>query len=194
MTALRDRKTSFVEFSAFIRRLSLVLACEVSRELRVKKRTINTPLTRYSGSIISHNIVLIPILRAGLGMVEGFKSMYPQARVSHIGIYRDEETLEAIKYYFRFPKNMPRSTTVAFILDPMLATGGSVNCAVAELKKRGVKKIIIVSIVSAPEGIAEVTRLNRGIKIYTCALDKKLNRKGYIIPGLGDAGDRMFGT
>ncbi len=147
-----------------------------------------------SGKEISDNIVLVPILRAGLGLLNGFNQVFPDAMVSHIGIYRNEETLQPVKYYFKFPRLKSKKNTVVFILDPMLATGGSADCTIREIKKLGIKKIILASLVSAPEGIREITKNHKDVMMYTCALDKKLNSKGYIMPGLGDAGDRLFGT
>ncbi len=194
ITRIRDRRTSYLDFRLYVDKLSLMLAYETSKELSLKDRKIRTPLCDFSGKALSENIVLVPILRAGLGLLNGFHRVFTNAMVSHIGIYRNEENLQPVKYYFKFPRLRSIHNTMVFILDPMLATGGSANCTVSEVKKIGVKKIIIASLVSAPEGVKEIGRKHKDVKIYTCALDKKLNKSGYIVPGLGDAGDRLFGT
>ena len=194
ITRIRDRRTSYLDFRLYVDKLSLMLAYETSKELSLKDRKIRTPLCDFTGKALSENIVLVPILRAGLGLLNGFHQVFTNAMVSHIGIYRNEENLQPVKYYFKFPRLRSIHNTMVFILDPMLATGGSANCTVSEVKKIGVKKIIIASLVSAPEGVKEIGRKNKDVKIYTCAIDKKLNKSGYIVPGLGDAGDRLFGT
>ena len=194
ITRIRDRRTSYLDFRLYVDKLSLMLAYETSKELSLKDRKIRTPLCDFTGKELSENIVLVPILRAGLGLLNGFNQVFTNAMVSHIGIYRNEESLQPVKYYFKFPRLRSIHNSIVFILDPMLATGGSANCTISEVKKIGVKKIIIASLVSAPEGVREIGRKNKDVKIYTCALDKKLNKSGYIVPGLGDAGDRQFGT
>ena len=194
ITRIRDRRTSYLDFRLYVDKLSLMLAYETSKELSLKDRRIRTPLCDFTGKELSENIVLVPILRAGLGLLNGFNQVFTNAMVSHIGIYRNEESLQPVKYYFKFPRLRSIHNTIVFILDPMLATGGSANCTISEVKKIGVKKIIIASLVSAPEGVKEIGRKHKDVKIYTCALDKKLNKSGYIVPGLGDAGDRLFGT
>jgi uracil phosphoribosyltransferase len=194
VTRIRDRKTSFIDFRYYVDKLSFMLAYETAKELSLKSRSVKTPLSGFNGKEISDNIVLIPILRAGLGLLNGFTQVFPNAMVSHIGIYRNEETLEPVKYYFKFPRLKSKKNAIVYILDPMLATGGSADCTVREVKKIGIKKIIIASLVSAPEGIKQITKNHKDVRIYTCAVDKKLNKKGYIVPGLGDAGDRLFGT
>jgi uracil phosphoribosyltransferase len=171
-----------------------MLAYECGKELLTKKKIIDTPLARITGREISQDIILVPILRAGLGLVNGFVQIYPNAVVSHIGIYRNETNLRPVKYYFRFPPKHSPSKSIVFVLDPMLATGGSADCTLKELKAIGVKRIVFASLVAAPEGVKELRKLHKDVKIYTCAYDKKLNEFGYIVPGLGDAGDRMFGT
>lgn len=194
VTGIRDKKTPFHQFRSYVDKLASMLAYESARELSVKSKQISTPLVKISGKTISQDIVLVPILRAGLGLVNGFTNIFPKARVGHIGLFRNEATLKPVKYYFRFPKIKLFANTIVYILDPMLATGGSITWTISELRKIGVKKIVITSLVSAPEGVKEVRKRYKNIPIYTCALDKKLNDKGYIVPGLGDAGDRMFGT
>lgn len=194
LTRLRDKKTSHSEFREIVDRLSSFLAYECSKDIKTVPRKIHTPLAPYIGKQISGEIVLVPILRAGLGLINGFLNLMPTARVAHIGLYRNEETLEPIEYYFKFPTLKNISSATVIILDPMLATGGSVCAAIDKLKKKKARKIIVASIVSAPEGISMVHTNHPNVKIITCALDKKLNKVGYIVPGLGDAGDRIFGT
>jgi uracil phosphoribosyltransferase len=194
ITKIRDKETNTTDFRKYVEKLSIMLAYECGKELLVRKKIIETPLKRFSGKYVFQNVILVPVLRAGLGMVNGFISVFPETVISHMGIYRNEENLKPIKYYFKHPKkNLPKNSIV-FILDPMLATGGSAECTITEIKKIGFKKIILSSLVSAPEGIAALHNLHKDVKIYTCAIDKKLNKYGYIVPGLGDAGDRLFGT
>lgn len=194
VTRIRDKRTSFTDFRFYVDKLASLLAIEAAKELTLKVRTVKTPLSTFKGKEINEHIVLVPILRAGLGLLQGFNRIFPNAIISHIGIYRNEKTLKPVKYYFKFPSLNNKRKAAAFIIDPMLATGGSAECTVSELKKAGVKKIIVASLVSAPEGIKVLNRKHKDVKIYTCAVDKKLNKHGYIVPGLGDAGDRLFGT
>jgi len=194
LTVIRDKKTGAKDFSDYVERLAILLACETSRFLRTGRKKIDTPLESFNGYEIIDEIVLLPILRAGLGLVTGFQKVFVNAKTGHIGIFRNESTLEPVSYYYKFPAVKEKKNAAVFILDPMLATGGSVNYAISVLKKSGIKRIIVCSLVSAPYGINNVLKKNRGIKIVTCALDRKLNSKGFIIPGLGDAGDRLFGT
>jgi uracil phosphoribosyltransferase len=194
ITRIRDRRTSYLDFRLYVDKLSFMLAYETARELSIKSLKIKTPLSNFNGKTASQNIVLVPILRAGLGLLNGFNQVFTNAMVSHIGIYRNEDNLQPVKYYFKFPRLRQVHNSIVYILDPMLATGGSAACTVSEVKKIGVKKIIIASLVSAPEGVKEIGRKHKDVKIFTCALDKKLNKSGYIVPGLGDAGDRLFGT
>jgi uracil phosphoribosyltransferase len=168
------------------------MAYEVTKDLRLRQFKVATPLEKTAGYAVADPIILIPILRAGLGLVGGFVEVIPDARVGHIGLYRDEETLKPVDYYLKFPKKLGGS--LSLVLDPMLATGGSAAAAVTYLKKKGAKKIRFVSLVAAPEGVKTLTKKHPDVKIYTCSLDRKLNSKGYILPGLGDAGDRIFGT
>jgi uracil phosphoribosyltransferase len=194
ITRIRDRRTSYLDFRLYVDKLSFMLAYETARGLSLKNRNIETPLSRFNGKLVSENIVLVPILRAGLGLLNGFNQVFTNAMVSHIGIYRNEDNLQPVKYYFKFPRLKSVQNSMVFILDPMLATGGSAECTVSEVKKNGVKKIVVASLVSAPEGVKFLGRKHKDVKIFTCALDKKLNKSGYIVPGLGDAGDRLFGT
>lgn len=194
LAGIRNKRTSYENFRMYAEKLAVMLAYESAHEFSLINKTVETPLAKIKAKVISDNVILLPILRAGLGLLSGFNSIIPSARVGHIGLFRNEATLKPVKYYFRFPKMKSPGNTIVFILDPMLATGGSISWAIGELKKIGVKNIVIASIVSAPEGIREIRKKFKNIPIYTCALDMKLNSKGYIVPGLGDAGDRMFGT
>jgi uracil phosphoribosyltransferase len=194
ISKIRDKKTSTVDFRCYVEKLSVMLAYECGRELLTKKKIVDTPLARVSGREVSQDIILVPILRAGLGLVNGFVQIYPNAAVSHMGIYRNETNLRPVKYYFRFPAKHSPAKSIVFVLDPMLATGGSADCTIRELKLIGVKRIVFASLVAAPEGVKKLQKHHKDVKIYTCAYDKKLNEFGYIVPGLGDAGDRMFGT
>jgi uracil phosphoribosyltransferase len=194
MTKIRDKNTSYFEFRTYVDKLSMLLAYEAGKELGLRSKKIKTPLAPYNGSIIKDEIVLMPILRAGLGLTNGFASIFPEARISHLGVYRNEITLQPIRYYFKFPRLKDKKNSIVYILDPMLATGGSMCSAIDEAKKTGIGKIVAACLVAAPEGVKEVHKYHREIKIFTCSLDKKLNHKGYIVPGLGDAGDRLFGT
>lgn len=175
-------------------KLSLLLAYEASYQLSFSKKKIRTPLASITGSEIKEDIVLLPVLRAGLGLMNGFLELFPKAKVGHIGVYRNEETLKPVRYYFKFPRIRNQNNCMVYILDPMLATGGSILYSVNELQKHKIRKIVVISVVSAPEGLKKVLLSSKDIKIYTCSVDNKLNSKGYIVPGLGDAGDRMFGT
>lgn len=192
LTFLRDRRTPSNLFRAILRRVSTLMALEVTKDLTTRKVRIVTPLERTHGSLINQPIVLVPILRAGLGLVGGFVELIPDARVGHIGLFRDEETLKPVDYYFKVPRNIRKA--LVLLLDPMLATGGSGAAAVTYLKEKGARSIRFVSLVAAPEGVQTLSRAHPDVRIYTCALDRALNDKGYILPGLGDAGDRIFGT
>jgi uracil phosphoribosyltransferase len=192
MTILRNKRTPSNLFRSVLRRTASVMAYEVTSDLETRKIRVQTPLERTDGYTIVEQIILVPILRAGLGLVGGFVEVLPDARVGHIGLYRDEVTLNPVDYYLKFPQKLDRSLVI--LLDPMLATGGSASSAVSVLKEKGARKIRFVSLVAAPEGVRALRRRHPEIRIYTCALDRGLNNKGYILPGLGDAGDRMFGT
>ena len=192
LTLLRNEKTPSNTFRSVLRRTASLMAYEVTKDLRLRPVRVRTPLESTAGSVVRDPIILIPILRAGLGLVGGFVEVIPDARVGHIGLYRDEETLKPVDYYLKFPKKL--SGALSIVLDPMLATGGSADAALTYLKERGARKIRFVSLVAAPEGVQRLSRAHPDVRIYTCALDRKLNSKGYILPGLGDAGDRIFGT
>jgi uracil phosphoribosyltransferase len=192
LTFLRDRNTPSSSFRTILKRLTTLMAFEVTKDLDLLPKEVETPLETTQGHTLKDEIVIVPILRAGLGMVDAFLELFPEARVGHIGLYRDEETLKPVDYYFKFPKNLDKS--IVIILDPMLATGGSICAAVSYLKERGANKIKVVSLIAAPEGINKLTNEHPDVQIYIAVLDRQLNSKGFILPGLGDAGDRIFGT
>lgn len=192
VTILRDKNTDSETFRAALQRVSNILAAEISKEFSLTKIDVETPLEKTEGSKLTNEVILVPVLRAGLGMVNGFLQIIPEAKVGHIGLQRDEETLKPIEYYYKVPKNLEFAEVV--MLDPMLATGGSASEALKYLKKRGAKKLVFACLVAAPEGIAKIESEHPDIKIFAAALDRELNNKGYILPGLGDAGDRTFGT
>ena len=192
LTILRNKKTPSYQFRAVLRRTASLMAYEVSRDFQTKEISIQTPLEKTKGVILGQQIVLVPILRAGLGLVDGFVEVMPNVRIGHIGLFRDEETLKPIDYYFKVPRNLNKA--LVLLLDPMLATGGSAAAAISYLKKRGACNIRMVNLVAAPEGVKTLRKAHPDVTIYTCALDRALNNRGYILPGLGDAGDRIFGT
>lgn len=192
LTKLRDKKTPSNQFRAILRRMAALMAYEVTRDMALAEIEVSTPLEKTAGHLVNEPVVLVPILRAGLGLVGGFVEVLPDARVGHIGLYRNEETLQPVDYYLKLPKNLDKA--LVLILDPMLATGGSATAAVTFLKNKGAKKIRFVSLVAAPEGVKVLTKAHPDVLVYSCSLDRGLNDKGYILPGLGDAGDRIFGT
>lgn len=199
LSIMRDKKTGKIDFKNSLDKISYILASEAYSSLGLETKVVNTPFKKINGSKIRDRVVILPILRAGLGLTKGFVDLYPEVITSHIGIYRDEESLKPVKYYFRFPNVKNKSELNVIILDPMIATGGSVIFTIEYLLNMGIKNISVVSLLCAPEGIKAIdNRFNkkekRFIEIITCSLDEKLNEKGYIVPGLGDAGDRMFGT
>jgi len=192
ITILRDKKTNPEIFRAAVKRISLILAVEISKEYHLTKIDVETPLETTTGYQLKQDVVLVPVLRAGLGMVSGFLEVIPDAKVGHIGLQRNEETLEPVEYYYKTPKDIHNSSVI--LLDPMLATGGSSSEALKYLKKRGVKNCVFACLVAAPEGLKKIAKEHPDVSIFCAALDKKLNERGYILPGLGDAGDRTFGT
>jgi uracil phosphoribosyltransferase len=192
LTILRDKKTNPLEFRNAIKRISSVLITAVTKNFELKEIKVQTPLERTMGYKLNHEVVIVPILRAGLTLVEPFLEMIPDARVGHIGLYRDEETLKPVDYYLKLPKNIKKAKVL--IIDPMLATGGSATAAISFLKKRGAKDITLICLVAAPEGVNKVSTEHKDVKIFAVSLDRTLNSRGYILPGLGDAGDRTFGT
>lgn len=198
LSHLRNKRTNYYNFRQNLDRLSYILAVYTLADLRTKNVNIKTPLSPAKGSITTSKIVLVPVLRAGIGLVKGFLDLIPDAIVSHIGIYREESTLKPIRYYFKYPKIKDKKNVYTIILDPMIATGGSMIDAINALKNLGVKNIVVASLLCAPEGINALSKAfpNKSVKIriFTFSVDKNLNSKGYIMPGLGDAGDRYFGT
>jgi uracil phosphoribosyltransferase len=192
LTIIRNYKTDNHLFRTTLRRISSIMAFTVTHDLRLKKTHVQTPLERTAGYVLGEDIVIVPVLRAGLGLIDGFLDVLPEARVGHVGLYRNEKTLEPVDYYSKFPEGLGRS--LVLLLDPMLATGGSATAAVTFLKRRGARRIRFVGIVAAPEGVRKLASHHPDVAIFSAALDRKLNARGYILPGLGDAGDRMFGT
>jgi uracil phosphoribosyltransferase len=192
LSRLRDVRTDPKQFRELIREISILLAYESTADLALQEKVVTTPLTQTQGHELKEGIGLVPVLRAGLGMVEGFWEMMPAAEVWHIGLYRDHKTFEPIRYYSKLP--VSPSVQVCVILDPMLATGGTAVEAVQMLKNWGAKKIKYVGLIGAPEGIKRLQDAHPDVEIYLAAVDDHLNEHAYIVPGLGDAGDRQFGT
>ncbi len=190
---LRDVRTGMKEFRELVEEITTLMVYESFKTVPTKKVMVQTPLELTEQTMVADNAVaVVPILRAGLGMVNGVHTLFPTARVGHIGMYRDEETLEPREYYCKLPDGIENS--VAILLDPMLATGGSASAAIGFLKARGCKNIMLMSIIAAPVGIQTVAEAHPDVKIFVSTLDRQLNENGYILPGLGDAGDRLFGT
>jgi uracil phosphoribosyltransferase len=192
LSVLRDRDTSHGTFRQALYECSAIMAVEIARKLPLKEVSIETPLEATSGRRLRDEVAVVPVLRAGLGMVEGFLRLLPDARVGHVGIYRDEQEHVPIDYYERLPPGLPDAHV--YVLDPMLATGGSAVHALGHLKRAGAKQLELVCLVSAPEGIDAVTTAHPDVPIWTAAVDRELDENAYIRPGLGDAGDRVFGT
>jgi uracil phosphoribosyltransferase len=193
ITLLRDRRTSTKDFKELVDEIAMLMAYEVTRNLAIEPALVETPLERTTGWQVSgKKLTLVPILRAGLGMVEGMLRLVPGARVGHIGLYRDHSTLEPVDYYFKVPGDAAERDFL--VLDPMLATGGSATAAVHSLKRAGVERITFICLVAAPEGVRRLAAAHPDVPLYCAALDRELNEQGYILPGLGDAGDRLFGT
>lgn len=193
ISVLRSEKTSTKEFRELISEIAMLLCYEALSDAKLEEIEVKTPITTTKGyKVNENNYAFVPILRAGMGMVEGVLRVMPTAKIGHIGLYRNEETLEPVKYYCKLPKNIEEKEV--FLLDPMLATGGSGSAAITMLKQDGVKKIKFLSIIAAPEGIEKIQNDHPDVEIYCASLDEKLNDVGYIVPGLGDAGDRIYGT
>ena len=190
--ALRDKTTPSSEFRQLARRVSLVLAIEATRDLATTEVQVQTPLEFATGHVLRSDVVVVPVLRAGLGMVDAILEVLPQARLGHIGLQRDERTAVASQYYAKLPHDLSKS--VSMIVDPMLATGGSAVSAISMLQQAGGRDIRLVCIVAAPEGIAAVESAHPGVHIYTPVIDRELNARKFILPGLGDFGDRLYGT
>jgi uracil phosphoribosyltransferase len=192
LAALRDKTTDSTRFRRLTHRVSLVLALEAARDLATAPVTIETPLERTEGQMLRVDVVVVPVLRAGLGMVDAVLEVLPHARIGHIGLQRDEATAIASSYYSKLPRAL--SSSVALIVDPMLATGGSAVSAITMLQQAGARDIRLLCIVAAPEGLAAVERAHSGVHVYTPVVDRELNDHKFILPGLGDFGDRLYGT
>jgi uracil phosphoribosyltransferase len=192
LAILRDEHTEPKKFREVVRELSWLLGYEALADARVRSLTIRTPLEEMAANELDDRIGLVPILRAGLGMVDAMLELMPTAQVWHLGLFRDERTLRPVEYYNRLPDSA--TVDMCLILDPMLATGGSATAAIEVLKRWGAVRIKLVNLIAAPEGVKAVTEAHPDVHIYCAALDRQLNEKGYILPGLGDAGDRQFGT
>ncbi|OQY22850.1 MAG: uracil phosphoribosyltransferase [Anaerolineaceae bacterium 4572_32.2] len=192
MTLLRDQRTDPKKFRELLREIAVLITCEATSDLEAEETTVMTPLGQAQGHRLKERVGLVPILRAGLGMVEGIWNMMPNAEVWHIGLLRDEQTLEPVEYYNRLP--VSPTVDVCLVLDPMLATGGSAIAGVNMLKRWGAKRIKFVGVIAAAEGARRLTTAHPDVPLYLAAVDKQLNEMGLIVPGLGDAGDRLFGT
>lgn len=193
LAILRDKNTGTKEFRELIKEIGMFLCYEALKDVKLDKVTIETPLEKYeTGKLNEDNYAFIPILRAGMGLLDGVISVVPNAKIGHIGMYRDEKTFKPVNYFFKVPANIEKKEVI--LLDPMLATGGSALDAIELLKSKGVKKIKFICIIAAPEGLKEVTKKYPDVKIYTAHIDNHLNENAYICPGLGDAGDRIYGT
>lgn len=193
LTYIRDKHTGTKEFRELVDEVAMLMAFEITRDLPLQEKTVETPVTKAQTYVLAgKKIGLVPILRAGLGMVDGMLNLLPAARVGHVGLYRDPETLQPVEYYIKLPSDISERDLI--VIDPMLATGGSANDAILSLKKRGAKSIRLMCLVAAPEGVDVIKKEHPDVDIYLGALDEGLDEKGYIVPGLGDAGDRLFGT
>ena len=192
LTELREFSTSHYTFRALLEEIAMLMTYEVTRDWPTIAKTVRTPLENMTGRVLSRSVTLVPILRAGLGMTEGVLRVLPGARVGHLGVRRDEKSLEPIEYYRKLPPDVADSEVL--LIDPMLATGGSASGAIAVLKQAGVTNMKFMCLVAAPEGIRAVHAMHADVPIYAAAIDRQLNDVGYILPGLGDAGDRIFGT
>ena len=189
---LRDRRTNNYNFRTILNELAGLMVYEITRDFPLTKREVTTPLETTTGYVLAKPITLVPILRAGLGMCDGIMNLVPQARVGHLGLYRDKKTLQPVEYYRKFPSDMDKSEVL--VIDPMLATGGSAIAALDYVKQYGATSIAFVCLVAAPEGVKLLEEKHPDIPVYTAALDRELNEHKYILPGLGDAGDRIYGT
>ncbi len=193
VTLLRDKNTATRDFKALVNEIATLMAYEATKDLPLEPVEVETPLEKTTGvRVAGKKLALVPILRAGLGMVDGIIELIPSARVGHIGLYRDHATLEPVHYYFKIPGD--EEDRLFLLLDPMLATGGSAVQAVTTLKQVGARRVRFLCLVAAPEGVRRMLEAHPDVSIYTAALDRELNEHGYILPGLGDAGDRLFGT
>lgn len=192
LTFIRDKNTNTKDFREAVNEVGGLMTFLISEHFPTKEVVVETPIQKTTCRVLDRDIIIVPILRAGLGMVDGIHKIIPQAKIGHVGMYRDEETLEPKEYYAKFPPNI--ADAVVLVVDPMLATGGSACMAVEAVKKRGAQNISFVGLVGAPEGVERLQQDHPDVDIYLAALDEKLNEVGYIVPGLGDCGDRLFGT
>ena len=192
LTELRDFSSDHRKFRELLNEIASLMVYEVTRDWPTKPKPVQTPLERMTGKALARQVTIVPILRAGLGMADGVLRLLPDARLGHLGVYRDETTLEPVSYYHKLPPDI--AGTEVLLVDPMLATGGSGTAAISFLKNAGVTNMRFVCLVAAPEGIHHLHTLHPEVPIYCAAIDRQLNEKGYILPGLGDAGDRIFGT
>jgi uracil phosphoribosyltransferase len=192
ISLLRDKKTTSEDFRIVLRRLASLMVYEVTKDLKLNSQSIETPLEVTEGFTVVDEVILVPVLRAGLGMLDAYLSFIPDAKVGHIGLYRDEKTLKPVDYYANFPPNLSKS--IVILIDPMLATGGSASAAISYLKAHEAMNIRLNCIVAAPEGVCRLEKDHPEVNIFAAVLDRELNKNGYILPGLGDAGDRIFGT
>ena len=193
LSILRDKNTGTKEFRELVSVIAILLCYEATKDAKLKNTVIETPLEKYKTQCLDEDsFAFVPILRAGMSMVEGIIKVIPNAKIGHIGLYRNEETLEPVEYYYKMPEKINKREV--FILDPMLATGGSILATINRLKKDGVKKIKVLCVIAAPEGLKAVKKAHPDVQIYCASVDRKLNDIGYILPGLGDAGDRVYGT
>lgn len=193
LTLLRDKNTGSKEFRELVSEIAMLMCYEATRDLPLKEVEVETPVSVAKASVLSgRKLAFVPILRAGIGMIDGVMRMVPAARVGHIGLYRDPDTLEPVEYYSKLPADIDEREVI--VLDPMLATGGSAVDAISIIKRSNPKSIKFMCIIAAPEGMEELTKAHPDVKVYCASMDERLNEHGYIIPGLGDAGDRIFGT
>ncbi len=193
LAILRKKSTSAKDFRQLLEEISMLMACEVTRNLKIQEVEIETPLATCKGKMLAgKKLAVVPILRAGLGMLNGILRLVPAAKVGHIGLYRDPATLQPVEYYCKLPQKLDER--LVFVVDPMLATGGSAVAALRLLKEKGARRIVFLCLVAAPEGVRAVNEAHPDVEIYAASLDEGLNEHGYILPGLGDAGDRVFGT
>jgi len=191
LSIIRDYRTGTKDFREALHEISGLITYEISRDFETQLAKVTTPIQETTVNILKKDVVIVPILRAGLGMVDGIHNMIPTAKIGHVGLYRDEQSLQPVEYYAKFP---PLENATVLVVDPMLATGGSASSAVESVKKRGAKDVRYVGLVGCPEGIARLQADHPDVDIYLAALDERLNEVGYIVPGLRDCGDRLFGT
>jgi len=192
LTRIRDKHTGSPEFRALLSEIAELMAYELTADFPVREIEVETPLALTSGTEMARGVTLVPIIRAGLGMLDGILRLIPQAKVGHVGMYRDEGTLEPVEYYGRLPKDI--ADTNVIVIDPMLATGGSCSAAVAKLGDSGTRNVRVLCLVASPEGVTRMLEDHPLVTVYTASLDERLDHRGYILPGLGDAGDRIYGT